>query len=258
MSEYTLLDYVQTILSSMDSEEVNSITDTTESLQVANIVKTVFNDLQSRLDLPEHYTLFELNASGDDTQPVLMTRPSDVMTIIWVQYDKVLDGDTDPVYQKLTFLPLDEFLRMQDALLVSDTEVASFDYTPTGTTDSITFIYRNDKAPDYYTTFDDLTLIFDSYDSDVDTTLQKTKTRCYGRKEKEFTMSNSYVPFLDRDASTLLLNEAKVLAFAELKQVDNPVARQWANRGWVKSQKNKRGINNLRNELDRAPNYGRR
>ena len=255
MSSYTLLEYVQTILSSADGDEVSSITDTTESLQVANIVKTVYNDIQARLDLPEHYTLFELNASGDSTKPVLMTRPSDVMTIEWVQYNKVQSGDTDPIYVKIPFKPLDEFLLMQDSMHVSDSTVASFDHTISS--DTITFIYRNDKAPDFYTTYNDSTLIFDSYDSAVDTTLQKDKTRCYGRKDQEFTLSNSFVPFLDRDASTLLLNEAKVLAFAELKQMGHDVARQWANRGWVKTQKSKRGVDYNRNELDRLPNYGR-
>jgi hypothetical protein len=255
MSEYTLLDYVQTILSAMDSDEVSNITDNTESLQVANVVKTVYNDIQARLDLNEHYTLFELTASGDSTKPVLMTKPSDVVSIQWIQYDKVLDGDTDPIYREVLFKPLDEFLAMTDTLNVSDTEVESFDHTVGS--DSITFIYRNNKAPTYYTTFDDLTLIFDSYDSTVDTTLQKDKTRCYGRKDQTFTLSNSYVPFLDRDASTLLLNEAKILAFAELKQMGHDVARQWANRAWVKSQKQKRGVDQNRSELSRLPNYGR-
>lgn len=255
MSSYTLLEYVQAILSSMDSDEVSSITDTTESLQVAHIVKTVYNDIQLRMDFPEHYTLFELDASGTSTKPVLMTRPSDVMSIEWVQYNKVQSGDTDPIYRKIDFLPLDKFLLMQDTLNVSDTTVESFDQTISS--DSITFIYRNDKAPDFYTTYDDLTLIFDSYDSAVDTTLQKDKTRCYGRKDQTFTLENSFVPFLDRDASTLLLNEAKVLAFAELKQMGHDVARQWASRGWNKMQKTKRGVDAIRNELDRAPNYSR-
>lgn len=256
MSSYTLLEYVQAILSSMDSDEVSSITETTESLQVAHIVKTVYNDIQARIDLPEHYTLFSLQASGDSSKPVLMIRPSDVMTIQWVQYNKVQTGDTDPIFTRIKFLPLDEFLLMQDGLHVSDTTVASFSQTEGS--DTITFIYRNDKAPDFYTTYNDSTLIFDSYDSAVDTTLQASKTRCYGRKDQEFTLSNSFTPFLDRDASTLLLNEAKVLAFAELKQMSHDVARQWANRGWVKSQKNKRAVDHDRSELDRLPSYGRK
>lgn len=256
MAEYTLLDYTQTILSAMDSETVNSYADTVESLQVASVIKTVYNDLQSRLDLPEHYTLFELTASTSSSQPVLMTRPTDVLTIEWIQYDKVADGDTDPVFTDIPFLSLDEFLKRMNGLHVSDDGVDSFDLTQG--TDTITFIYRSDRAPTYFTTFDDRTIIFDSYDSDVDTTLQKTKTRCYGKKDQVFTMSDSFVPFLDRDLSTLLLNEAKVLAFAELKQDQHMVAKQWANRGWTKVQKSQRGINHEQREIDRAPNYGRR
>jgi hypothetical protein len=256
MAAYTLLDYTQTILSSLDSDEVASISDTVESLQVANIIKTVYNDIQSRADLPEHYTIFELNASGDDTKPVLMTRPEDVMSIEWVQYDCIEDGQTNPQYRDIKFLSLNEFLSFVDNLNVDDTEVESFEYLSGA--DTILFKYRNDKAPEYYTTFDDHTMIFDSYDSAVDTTLQKNKTRAYGRKDQSFSMTDTFVPFLDRDLSTLLLNESKVLAFAELKQMGHDVARQWAQRGWVKSQKSKRGIDQNRRELDRAPDYARK
>lgn len=256
MAEYTLLDYTQTILSAMDSETVNSYSDTVESIQVANVIRTVYNDLQARLDLPEHYTLFELTASTNSLQPILMTRPSDVMTIEWIQYDKKILGQTDPFYQDVPFLNLDEFLRRMNSLKVSDTGIGTFDLTQG--TDSVTFIYRTNRAPSYYTTFDDRTIIFDSYDSAVDSTLQKTKTRAYGKKDQTFTLNDTFVPFLDRDLSTLLLNESKVLAFAELKQDQHQVAKQWANRGWTKVQKSQRGINHEQTELDRAPNYGRR
>ncbi len=40
--KYTLLEIVQEILSDMDSDEVNSIDDTTESEQVATIVKSTY------------------------------------------------------------------------------------------------------------------------------------------------------------------------------------------------------------------------
>jgi hypothetical protein len=256
MSEYTLLDYTQTILSSMDSDEVNSYDDTVESLQVANIVKTVYNDIQARIDMPEHYTLFELNASGDATQPTLMQRPDDVVSIEWIEYDKMLSDQTNPLYSRVNFLQLDEFLRRMDPMDVDADEFGSFELPIAS--DTILFKYRNDVAPSFYTTFDDNYIIFDSYDSTVDTTLQKDKTRCYGRKDQSFSMENTFVPFLDKDLSTLLLNEAKVLAFAELKQMGHDVARQWANRGWVKSQKSKRGIDNRQNELNRIPDYGRK
>lgn len=257
MAEYTLLDYVQTILSSMDSDEVNAYDDTVESIQVANIVKTVYNQIQARADLPEHYTLFELDSAADAAYPVLMTKPNDVSSILWIKYNKIEDGDTAPLWSKVNFLPLDQFLNHTLQFDLDDTTVDSMTITAVNA-DTLQFLFKNDAAPKYFTTFDDSKVIFDSYDSEVDTTLERTKTLCYGRKDQSFTMSDTFVPFLDRDLSTLLLNESKVLAFSELKQVGHDVAKQWANRGWVKMQKTKRGIDQERNELDRAPNYGRK
>ena len=256
MAAYTLLDYVQTILSSLDSDEVNNYNDTVESVQVANIVKTVYNDIQARADLNEHYTLFELVASTTILKPTLMTRPSDVNAILWIEYDCIEPHlATDPVWRPIKFLPLDEFLRLTDSFNTDDENVSSFIHTIG--TDTLTFKYQNDRAPTYYTTFNDSTVLFDAFNHMVDDTLQKTKTRCYGKKDQTFIMSDTFVPFFDRDMSTLLLNEAKILAFSELKQVGHDVAKQWANRGWTKVQKQKRGIDQDRSELDRAPNYGR-
>lgn len=258
MAAYTLLDYVQDIASSLDSEEVNSFDDSVESAQIANIVKTVYHDIASRADLPEHYTVFELTASGTDARPVMMHKPSNIRSILWLKYNKVAYGDTDPVWEDIPFLPLDKFLEHTYAMKPSDADVASFDYSVGSEPDSITFVYRSDKAPSYFTTYDDSTLLFDSYDSEVDTTLQKTKTLCYGLKDQTFTMSNTFVPFLDRDLSMLLLNESKVLAFSELKQVGHDIAKQWAARGWTKIQKSKRNVDHDTSELSRAPNYGRK
>jgi hypothetical protein len=255
MAAYTNLDYVQTILSSLDSDEVNSISDTVESLQVANIVKTVYNDMQSRMELPEHKTLFELNASGDSVLPVIMYRPSDAIGIDWIQYDKMLSTETDPNYQEVQFMPIGQFLVMTNSMNTDETEV--LELTLTLGSDNVNFKYRNDRAPSYYTTFNDSTIVFDSFDSGVDTTLQKTKTRCYGKKDQSFQMTDVFTPFLDRDLSTLLLNEAKVLAFAELKQTQHAIAGQWARRGWVKSQKSKRAID-IQSDFDRLPSFGRK
>ena len=48
----TLLDITQEILSEMDSDDVNSISDTVESEQVANIVITVYRDMMSNRNWP--------------------------------------------------------------------------------------------------------------------------------------------------------------------------------------------------------------
>ena len=45
MPKLTLLDMTQDILSDIDSDEVNSISDTPDSLQVAGIIKSSFYDM---------------------------------------------------------------------------------------------------------------------------------------------------------------------------------------------------------------------
>ena len=57
--KYTLLEMTQDILSNMSSDEVNSISDTTESLQVATIIKQKYFDLISRVNRPEHDQLIQ-------------------------------------------------------------------------------------------------------------------------------------------------------------------------------------------------------
>jgi hypothetical protein len=49
----TLLEIVQDILSDMDSEEVNSISDSNEARQVARIVQTTFYNLIATREIPE-------------------------------------------------------------------------------------------------------------------------------------------------------------------------------------------------------------
>lgn len=70
-------------------------------------------------------------------------------------------------------------------------------------------------------------------------------------------MQDSFIPDLDDEQFTLLLNEAKALAYFELKQSAHPKAEQEIKRGWSSVQKNKSVVNSpgYFNEL---PNYGRR
>src|SRR5688572_11636368 len=123
MPSYTLLDYVQTIASSLDSDEVNSYDDSVESLQIANIVKTVYNDIQARADLEEHFDVFELTASGDAAKPILMFRPDDVSSILWLKYNKIADGEVNPRWEDIIFMPVDEFINFTYQLLPSEGNV---------------------------------------------------------------------------------------------------------------------------------------
>lgn len=253
---YTLLEMTQTILSAMDGDEVNSITDTVEATQVAHAIRQTYYDIVSRMDLPENYSFFELEASGTSTKPTLMTLPTDVNSVQWIKYNKIADGDTAPRFEDVTFLELGEFMQRMYLLNTDDDNVASFDHTLNG--DSITFFYRDDKAPDFYTTFDDYTFIFDSYDVEVDSTLQKTKSQGYGEIIPTFDLDDATTPDLDANMFSMLINEAKSMCFADLKQSQNATAERRARRALISSQKKKRNIDSMRPAMYDLPNYGRR
>lgn len=252
----TVLEITQTVLSALDSDSVNSIGDTDESLQVANIVKDVYLDFINRIGLPEHKTLFELEASGDPLKPLLMYRPQNVTSLDWVKYDKREASLDDALISDVDYLPLEDFLRLMYSLNSSDDNVITFDQTVAG--NSISIYGMDDRHPRYWSSFDDETLIFDSYFSDIDTTLMKNKTTCWGTVEPDFDLVDGFTPDLDSQQFSTFIQEVKEQAFAELKQLPNSLAARKARRGNIVLQKKKRALPTEVDELDRLPHYGRR
>jgi hypothetical protein len=251
----TLLDMTQHILSAMDSDEVNSISDTIESMQVAELIRQVYYDVSTDLGLPEHETLIELNASGDNLKPVLMNIPEHVTRVSNIMYDiRGTDDTIDlPDWKQLKCLSLNEFITMTQAFRGND-DVGSMQVDAGG--DTFEFLHYTDRAPTYFMTFDDQQIIFDAYDRTLDTTLQKSKTLCYGSKYSQFMMQDNYIPDLDPTQFSYFINKAKVRAFAELKQQANQEAAGEARRQKIIVQKrmNKAPHQSM---FERRINYGR-
>lgn len=75
----------------MSSDEVNSIGDTIESMQVAQIIQNKYYDIVARGDLEFDEQLFQLTPSDNLLTPTLMYLPAGVSRISWLQY-----YDTNP------------------------------------------------------------------------------------------------------------------------------------------------------------------
>lgn len=252
---YSLLRMVQLILSAMDSDEVNSIADTTESLQVVDVIETAYYDLVSQLELPEHDDLFELEASGDTTRPTLMTIPDEVTFIDWIEYDNK-DGGTVRDFQPVHYMDRVSFFRSMNGLNTADTNVYQYNLL----VGAETFDVRgfNDRQPTFYTDIGDNRLVFDNYAVAEGSTLIANRTKAYGSKIPVFTRSDTFTPDLDPRQFSLLFNEAKSQAFVELKQITNNKAEQRARRGWSYSQRKKDRLNKDRGYYSFTPNYGRK
>lgn len=256
MPTATLLELTQDVLASLDSDEVNSITDTTEAEQVARIIRRCYWNIVGRTSLDEHMDLFQLTASGDNAKPVLMIRPSTVEKLYWIKYDKRIESGDAPLFDYVQYKTPTEFFHMQHMLNTDDSWVDTMTYTGDG--DTHTIPYRNDKAPDFWTSVDDNNIFFDSFDLELESTLQKTKTMCYGLIDTTFTLSDSFVPDIDAQQFPLLLNDSISLAWAELKQAQHVKAEKEANKQRIAMHRNKTALPGREAYGTNLPNYGRK
>lgn len=282
--KYTNLQYVQSILSSLGSDEVNSVSDTTESLQVLDILKTTYFNIMARVDPPNQRQLIQLDPSLDPVNPVLMYIPDGVKALEWIKYfnsnnlpdssnnggfihdlnvDITPTGNTVtppvPGYQYVTILPVRQFLDMTDSFNPEESDVESFTFTnaENGFPGTYTFYYKNSKQPQFCTIISNYFVIFDGYDSAVDSTLQTSKTQAYGDIIPVWQNTDTFIPNIDEEQVPLLLNEAKSLAFFEMKQMMHTKAEQEAKRQWGSVQKDK-SIIDRPSYFNQLPDFGRR
>lgn len=250
MAKMTLLAMVQDILSDMNSDEVNSYSDTVESLQVAQILKTTYTNIISERLWPREARRVALTALSDTDTPSHFKIPDNVQKISYIKYD-VRDTVAAALdYTDIEFLDSKEFL---DICLSRDSTASNIE-TITDTSDTKILI-QNDADPSYWTTFDDEYVIFDSFDNTIDTTMQASKIICYAEVEPEWTDSDTFVPLeLPAKAFPYLLAEAKSTAFINLKETPNAKIEQLAKRLRHRILVDRRVVG----EIDRYPDYGRR
>ena len=245
----TLLELTQDILNSMDSDEVNTISETVESDQVAQIVKTTYFELISRRDWPHLKELFQLDGLSDSNIPTHMKLPARIVEMREVNYDKRKNGETRTKQESVEYLTPERFLWYTNARNLDASNI-----TEVTDISGVKVLIRTDTAPTYWTSFDDEYIIFDSYDSAVDSTMQQSKSQCFGIRQPAWTVSDSFTPDLPDDAFPLLLAEAKSIAQFQVRQFQDQAAVAQAQRQRFRMSRKSWAAH----KQTRYPNYGRR
>ena len=244
----TYLEMVVDILNDMDSDTVSTILETEESRQVTQILETTYYNIIDGRDWPHLYNAFQLVPLGGATL-THMTFPTTIINLSYLKYNVRDTNDTKDKFIEIPFMEPIDFMAMLDARDSAATEIDQI----TDTTGIFLNIY-NERAPKYWTSFNDDTVVFDAYDQVVDATgSTAAKTQCYGKIYPTVTVGDSEVFDLPIDAHSFLLNEAKSMASLTLKQFVNQKAeaqsvtarRRMSQEAW----KIQRGI--------KYPNYGR-
>ena len=251
MAKKTLLQMVQSILSDIDGDVVNSISDTVEAEQIVDVLEQTYYDLIANEVIPELKSLFKFTALGDSDRPNYFEIPSDVNKVLTFEYDVKITGDTKPTYKKIKYLEPNCFLdRVMKRNLDDDFIVEITDFS------GIKLLIQNNKAPEFYTSFDDRYIVTDSYDSDIDSTLQESKSIGFGVKEPVFARDDDFVPTIDSNLFQLYFNEAKTTVFINQKQQVNPRSAQLARQQRIRYQGNRHKIEKANKPT--TPNYGRK
>lgn len=244
----TLLDTVQRVLDKLNLDLVNNINDTEDSYLVAREAETTFYDFITRADWPDTIDLVKATSASDTSKPTELVLEQEIHYIDSLMYDISKSGDKDKVIRKIQWLDPQDFLEKVYSRNTSNNNVIEVLYK-----DTPVFIY-NDTMPNYYTSFDNKTLILDSYDSEEEDTLIGSKTICRGKIVPTWQNTNDFViPIQDSLYPTYLAMLASACSIYMNTQVNQEDERRQA-RGMSRMRREA-----IRTELEYFPKfrYGR-
>lgn len=249
--KYTLLEMVQAILEKMDSDEVNSIWDTPESVQVAGEVRDTFRAITHGLEDRHRHGLITLESISDTEYFNQLKVPDHIIEVEELWYD-VDDGCNVKRTQPCWLEPYDFIEHTNRFQQDCDTSC----HVRVKNSEACLLI-RTDKDPDYYTTFDNTILVFDSVNKEKEDTLQACNTTAWAVLSEPFVMEDSFVAPLRVDEFTRFLNESIDACFVHFKGVSNGKAAERAREQKVRGQNNRKRV--ARGSRGTAkPPYGRR
>ena len=271
MAKLNLLQIVDEILSEMDSDEVNSIEDTVEATQVAKIVRSVYRSMVSSRNWSSLRRVVNIDPISDPALPNYLLIADPIKEVVSVSYNVARATNMDRrIYERMSWREPEEFLRLVSNRNNNNANVDVI-IDPSG----VELLILNDKPPEYYTAFDDKTLVFDSYDSGVETTLQSHKTQMIAYiMPPDLELLDDAVPLLPEEAFSSLVTEATSAAQAKLNQVIDRKAeqestrqrswlsrKQWTVNGGIRFQdygrRNRKGGYYSNSPLDKDPTFRR-
>jgi hypothetical protein len=183
------------------------------------------------IELPYQYNLIPLESSGDTAKPTHMKVPDNVDNFKWIQYNT--GTALEPIYEEVVYLTPEQFIMRISDYQDSNNPLIVQDYSGSYLT-----VY-SDKHPQWYTLFDDVHVVFDSYDSSVDDTLQESKVRAFGQTIPTWSMTDSFVPDLPAKHFPQLLAEAAQAAMVYWNQTGSPVDQMRVRQQYVRHFNNR-------------------
>lgn len=178
---------VQRVLEKLNLDPVNSINDTEDSLLVSREAESTFYDMMSRADWPDKIDLVRLTSSASLSRPTELTLEEEVYFIRDLRYDITTPNDDGKRIREVRWVEPEDFLRKVHSRNTQANNVVEVMYKTTPI-----FIIDN-AMPTFYTSFDNKTLVLDSYDKSVEDSLQGSKAICYAKVVPNWVQEDDFV-----------------------------------------------------------------
>lgn len=229
MAKYTRLTLVQRTLAAIDSESVTSIGESVEAEQIAELLDTVYDRIVREYPWPNLYTEFSLNVTSVSNEMIV---PTEMLQLDTLWYNK----------KEVSYVTPKQMREILNSRNTSDSNV-----------DSLGAI--NDLDPTYWTSFDDETIVFDSYDS----SLVENLTTCYGILAPPLMLLDTDIPRLPERFHSVILDGLIAEAMQVMKDNSfgyNVYSKKYKN-GMIKMKRWAQRINRERSYEGSESSYAR-
>lgn len=227
MAKLTMLQFVQLIGEAIESDEIDELDETIEATQIMNILQQTYSEVLDRRDwefLRDRVVQMDVMPASDVKINHLLIPPS-VTALQCIRYLSTQGKFTD-----LTYLEPCAFIAQLHARNPTDTNI-----TTVPNDDGVPMYILNDKAPTYYTSFDEESIAFDAFEASRGIGNQIADTVIVGNIKPlpNWTAPTATLPIPER-MNSLILNEAIATANYRLRQTSDPRSERLARRQNIK------------------------
>lgn len=239
MAAITLIDVVKSTLNAISGDEVSSVADTPDALQIASLCRDVFEELISITDWPHLFDHSNLTTVADANAPTYLTIDGSVARIDSLRYNTTKASDANETWKTLEWKDPEEFIDITFSRKSGDADVE----VSTGLGGAGIKLYvHNDTDPTYWTTFDDSYIVLDAYDVTEDPS-GAVGTKALA-KVKTFPVfdetTDGFVIPLPEYMHALYKARVRVKAFETIKQIPSRQDDREATRQLIRSRRHGR------------------
>lgn len=250
----TMLQVVNKAMEALNLDEVNSISDSPDAEQIAQIAQSAAYELLNQSEWPFTIRYTQLESVADADRPNYLRIPDTVTRIDYIKYDNT---DPDDAVDDVDLVKIEDIEWMapqqfMDMILERNSQVDEVQVVTDF--DGADLLIYNDRGPSYWTSFDDEYIVFDAVDLGIESTLQGNKSQVFGKTVQDIVLADDFQLDAPAHFFSTWLAETISTAFIYMKQEASPKDEQRARRGLAVLRRNASRTDND----DGKVKYGRR